>query len=397
MKNNNVQTQKAKSAAGKARATTAKSKSTAAKSEKQRGFFGILRDTFLLIINLVVVALLLVAAKSSLINPEDLWFAVYPNYMLPFLAVLNLIFFIYWLIRWRYRALISLAVFIITFNNCKVWMPINVSQESPSLTEKEVKLLTYNTMQFSGMKAHTKETPNEVLKYLSASQADIICLQETMCHSSSKYLRKEDVLKAMKDYPHQFSLPGKSSMNMWVFSKYPILKCKRIEFESVANASFYCDIQIGGKIIRVINNHLESNKLTAKDKSLYKDIIDEPNKESITHVARALSDKLAPAAVMRAQQAEKVAEEIARSPYPVIVCGDFNDIPNSYTYRTVSKGLKDAWVQNASGLGITFHEKFYLFRIDYIFHSPSIKTYRTKIDRVPHSDHYPLWTYFQVL
>lgn len=364
--------------------------------KKSGAFLGILRDTVMAMINIVVVLLFIFSAKITHFSPEQWSLSAYPNYLLLGLALLNIVFFVYWLLRWRWWALMSLLAFALCFSEQKDWFPINVNQQEYDLNKKEYKILTYNTMQFSHMLAHRKDAPNKVLKYLQDSQADILCLQETLCHSSEKYLRQEDVLKALSDYPYQKRLPGKSLMSMWVFSKYPILKCERIDFESAANASYYCDIQLDGKIVRVINNHLESNKLTKEDKSLYKEIIDSPDKESISNVAHALNNKLSPAAVMRARQAEAVAKVIAESPYPVMACGDFNDIPNSYTYRTMSKSLVDAWRNNNNGLGISFHEKFYLFRIDYILHSPAIHTYHTKVDKVNYSDHYPLWTYFQL-
>lgn len=376
--------------------TKAKKSASDKKPEKKRSFFGVLRDSVLLLINLVVALLLLLSAKLPIISPEELSIAAYPNYGLLVLAFVNLFFFVYWLCHLRYRALLSLLVFVICFNEQKVWFPIHIDKEEPTLDKKEYKILSYNTMQFASQQPHSPSSPNPVLSYLQSSQADIICVQEGSCHTSSKYLRQSDMLKAMSKYPYYRSLPGKKVMNMWIFSKYPILKCQRINFESHANASFYCDIQIDGKVIRVINNHLESNKLTMSDKALYKDVIDKPDKESISTAAHALNDKLAPAAVLRAKQAEAVARVVAESPYPVISCGDFNDIPNSYTYRSMSESLVDAWQKNANGLGITFHEHLCLFRIDYIMHSPEIKSYQTTVDKVSYSDHFPLWTYFQL-
>ena len=79
------------------------------------------------------------------------------------------------------------------------------------------------------------------------------------------------------------------------------------------------------------------------------------------------------------------------------LCHARNVVMNSKgNEEAYNKGLEDAWVNNANGLGITYHEHFFLFRIDYILHSPSIKTYQTQVDKVSHSDHYPLWTYFQL-
>lgn len=370
----------------------------AKQKQKKHVFLGTLRDTVLVAVSVGLAVLLLLSAKLTLISPEKHSIGIYPNYLLPFLYLLNTVSLGYWVWRLKGWMLFPLMTILLCMAEQKVWFPVHLGEEAAPLTTKEYKILTYNTMQFSGLKPHSKDKPNKVLEYLRSSQADIICLQETVCNNNQKsnHLSKDAVQKALSVYPFHRSLPDDNSNRMWVFSKYPILKCSRIQYKSRYNASYYCDIQIDGKVIRVINNHLESNKLTSKDKHLYKDIIDKPDKESISHVATALNRKLSPAASLRAMQADVVAGIIEKSPYPVIVCGDFNDIPNSYTYRRISKGLQDAWASNATGFGITFHESLYRFRIDYILHSPSIKSRHPKVDRLGYSDHYPLWTYFQL-
>ncbi len=366
-----------------------------AKQNKQKkpGFFGTLRDMVLVAVSAVLALLLLVSAKFTLVSPVEHSVCIYPNYALPFLFLLNTVSLGYWIWRKKGWALLSVLALLLCWGEQKVWFPVHLGDEAAPLTEKEYKILTYNTMQFSNGNPHQKNKPNKVLEYLRSSQADIICLQETMCYGG-KRLSKADVRKSLSAYPYQCSLPDDNSNRMWLFSKYPILKSRRIKYRSDYNASFYCDVQLDGKVIRVINNHLESNKLTSRDKDLYKDI--KLDTESISQGAFTLNRKLGPAASLRAKQADAVAREIAESPYPVIVCGDFNDIPNSYTYRRISKGLQDAWASHATGFGITFHESLYRFRIDYILHSPSIKSRQPQVDRLGYSDHYPLWTYFQL-
>jgi len=102
------------------------------------------------------------------------------------------------------------------------------------------------------------------------------------------------------------------------------------------------------------------------------------------------------ASTIRANQADSVSKVVRNSPYKVILCGDFNDVPGSYTYRTVRNGLADSWVERGNGWGNTFHENLFLFRIDFIMHSPTIKTTRVKVDKVKYSDHYPIWANLEI-
>lgn len=55
------------------------------------------------------------------------------------------------------------------------------------------------------------------------------------------------------------------------YSKYPIERVARVPIESAFNGSAMYEIKIGKKYITIVNNHLESNRLTAEDKELYKE------------------------------------------------------------------------------------------------------------------------------
>jgi len=85
------------------------------------------------------------------------------------------------------------------------------------------------------------------------------------------------------------------------------------------------------------------------------------------------------------------------SKYPVIVCGDFNDTPVSYTYRKMKSGLKDAFVNIGAGTGNTYLGSFPSFRIDYIFHSQQFKTIDFERIEARLSDHYPIICHLEYL
>jgi endonuclease/exonuclease/phosphatase family metal-dependent hydrolase len=101
---------------------------------------------------------------------------------------------------------------------------------------------------------------------------------------------------------------------------------------------------------------------------------------------------------VRAGQAEIVAGEIRKANgYYTIVCGDFNDTPLSYVHRTIQGPLADAYAESGFGLGISYNQNFFLFRIDHIFHSSSMDAYNCRVDtRVNLSDHYPIYCYLKL-
>ena len=92
----------------------------------------------------------------------------------------------------------------------------------------------------------------------------------------------------------------------------------------------------------------------------------------------------------RANQADIISAHIAHCHYPVIVCGDFNDTPDSYAYKTISKGLKDAYCESGKGIGSTYNGKIPFLRIDFILHSPKFNAYNFKVNKDDLSDHFPV-------
>ena len=241
-----------------------------------------------------------------------------------------------------------------------------------------------------------KDGKNPVLSYLVDSNADIICLQEYNTATTKKYLTEQDIKKALKAYPYQsVHQQGKGDVQLACFSKFPILSIHPIEYESNYNGSMKYVLNVNNDTLTLINNHLESNKLTKEDRGMYEDMIKDPNAKKVKTGLRQLIRKLAEASAIRATQADSVAKTIAESKYPTtIVCGDFNDGSISYTHRILTQKLDDAFTQSGKGLGISYNQNKFYFRIDNILISPNLKAYNCTVDRsIKASDHYPIWCY----
>lgn len=346
--------------------------------------------SFTLTINAVVVILLLICGFAYKIKPEYSFIAAFLGYGFPIFAIINLFFIFYWLVRMKGWILISLVGLILTYSSYQAWFPINFKTDEQ--LEESIKVLSYNIMYLGYEDKQDPGTLNPIFDYIRDNDADIVCLQEAGPSFVRMTTHDPKVMEALKAYPYICSGERNKRYSVVLLSKYPVIRFHRIDYVSQSNSSFCYDLKIGEDTVRVINNHLESNKLNKDDKNKYKDLLVNRESDKLKNVAEVLGSKVGNASFIRSNQADSVSKVVSESPYKVIVCGDFNDVPGSYTYRTVRKGIIDAWVENGKGWGNTFHENLFLFRIDFIMHSPSIKSARVKVDKLRLSDHYPIWT-----
>ena len=359
--------------------------------------------SFFTSISIILVLLLIASAYSDLISPEKYILFAYLGLAFPILLFANICFLAYWLLTKKWlQTFILIAAFALCWKPITVFCPLHLKTQIQT-QEDIIKVLSYNVMSFA-YKDHTKESPNKIINYIAESGADIVCLQEYMVSTPNNLMNSGDVAKALPMYPYIAEIIFSSTENnrykygLAVFSKFPITKSQRIPFPSTYNGSSIHEINVRGRNVVVVNNHLESFKLTAEDRSKYSDIITHANLESFDDLRGSIQQKLGQAFKVRARQAEIIAGEIQKANgYSTIVCGDFNDTPISYSHRTVQGPLADAFADTGFGMGISYNQNFFLFRIDHILHSTNMKAYNCSIDtRVKLSDHYPIYCYLKL-
>jgi endonuclease/exonuclease/phosphatase family metal-dependent hydrolase len=222
-------------------------------------------------------------------------------------------------------------------------------------------------------KASKKERMFEYLKRFS--DEDVLCLQEVGAYAT-------DILK--KSFPsHEMYQTNKGAV---ILSKHRIINKGSIDFGTKTNSCLWADIIFDIDTIRVYSIHLQSNRITKDANQIISDgKID--NKKTWLDI-KSILKKFKQSHITRTSQAKEVKVHIDNSPFPVLVCGDFNDTPVSYTYRHLSERLKDAFVEKGNGLGTTFNGRIPLLRIDYVLSDPSFDILKYNVIQEDYSDHY---------
>jgi exonuclease III len=346
----------------------------------------------MLAFNAFLVGMLILSAYSPLIHPQAYPFIAALGLAFPLFLGVNLCFLLFWAyVHYRY-ALFSLVGLLICLPQIHTYFPLNLS--TGIVPKEHFKLLSYNVMGFNYLEKKDGESP--ILNYLTNSGADIICLQEYNVSRNKKLVTEEDVKRALKAYPYSaIQRSGQTGIHLACFSKFPILSATPIHYKSNYNSSYRYVVKVGNDTLVLINNHLESNKLTKEDRGMYEDLIEAPNARKVKSSFPQLLRKLGEAAAIRAMQVDSVSKAIDESRYPTIVaCGDFNDSPISYAHWQLTRRLNDAYTRSGNGLGISYNQNKFYFRIDNILISPNLKAYNCTVDRsIKESDHYPIWCY----
>ncbi len=344
----------------------------------------------LFLLNLLAGIGYLVSAYSSYVSPENHpWMAAF-GLVFPFFLLLNLVFLFVWLFVRKRFVLFPLLILAGGWKALFLYCPMNRA-ESPS--GETLKLLTYNVamLNFGDKDGEgARSNASAILSYLKESNADIVCLQEFV---PTRLLSEKKLKEALPEYKYRKFTTFQSGNGVACLSRFPILSAKTISYNSLSNGSVLYKIKYGGDTLTVINNHLESNKLDSSDKALYNNILKSPSGEKMKTGGRYLIHKYTSAASLRAAQAETVSRVIRRNETPyMLVCGDLNDSPLSYTHRVIGENLQDAYEKAGFGPGISYHQNRFYFRIDHIFAGSAFRVLQCKTDRRLYaSDHYPVW------
>ena len=313
--------------------------------------------------------------------------------MIPTITLLNFLLLIYYLIRKSPMLFLPLFILIIfAVKYLPATINYNFSPEIPS--ENSFKVLSYNVSQFARPQKYyfdrrwkgdsVMAKSKGIIDFVANYEADIKCLQEFYTDSNSVlYNTSEKISRG-----HHLNVVqstkllriNRAKFGVAIFSRFPVVNHGELIYSNNEfNRGVYADLKIGNDTVRVINIHLQSNqlKIAAKRKFLSKWKYDE---------------------IRRAKQTDQLTEFISKSPYRIILCGDFNSTPYGYVYNEFNKDLANSFEYRGSGIGGTFHfGQFPILRIDHHFFSDGlgVEEFNT-LDSITYSDHYPIEGKYQI-
>ncbi len=370
--------------------------------------FRLFTKRFLLLCNIIVVAVFLVACVVPYIDPSGWWFLSILGIGFPFLLLIVIAFFVWWLIAKRKYALLSGIALLLGIKSISVFFAFNFSAGFTVEKKGDIRIATWNVARFIEMKNNNNKGSQTRLKMfdlLKEQNADILCLQEFIHVDDNPewYANITDIQKKL-NYPYYtYTYYNDGNPNFIlkngtiIFSRFPIVDSGQINFPrpSLREGFVFADIRVKQQTIRVYSTHLQSFQLRQDD---YKKISQiKEGEDGIVSNSKSIFAKMKTAIVNRQIQTDLARKIMDDSPHPVMFCGDMNDVPNSYTYFTLRGNMQDAFLEKGKGIGRTFSSLSPTLRIDYILADKSFKVKQFKRVVKNYSDHYLLVADLQLL
>lgn len=363
-------------------------------------FIRLLGKSAVLTANVLMVLCLLLAYASTHISPETLPFLAFFGISYVILLVVNVLFVAFWLVVKKRFALLSGLAIVVGFSHfLSYFQPI-----PPSLRKapegKSVHVLSQNVRLFGWYNWRTNiDDRDRMFRRLEQIDADVMCFQEFFHNTGQDIFEVRETLKLATGADYLYDaytsvVNQRQHYGIATLSKYPIVHSGRIDFEGErSNVCIYTDIAIMGDTLRVYNAHVASIRFSDKSYAFIEEVMQQP-RDGNADLAEGLNiaARLHQAYQRRARQTRKLLGHMATSPYPVVFCGDLNDTPVSYTYGQLSRALTDSFRQSGWGVGNTYLGLFPSFRIDYIFHDPSLRSFHYTTHPEETSDHHAIST-----
>ena len=333
-------------------------------------------DKLIYILNSIFAFILILSYLIPKIKPSILSSLSLISLLIPIIFVVNMLFVVYWIVKLKRQFLLSFIILLLGLNYVKSF--INFSNNSEYVGGEKISIMSYNVRMFN-IYSWIKKTgvKDSIADFINKTNPDIVSIQE--------YNNVENF--NLIDHPFKYmSLSGENTKyGQAIFSKFPIINSGEIKFRKSTNSAIFSDIKVGYDTIRLFNIHLQSFKLKS-------DI----DISSINNDSSRLINSFSDTFRIQQDQAEIVMQEINRSPYKVVVSGDFNNTAFSYVYNLIKSDLKDSFFEKGNGLGQTYSFNSIPLRIDFILVDKSFKVNNFKTFKFAYSDHFPIFSEFSV-
>ena len=353
-----------------------------------------------IVLNFILAAVFLLACLAPYLNPIKWWFISWLGFIFPFLLILLIVSIFFWIFLKPKYSLLLLVVLLMGYKNISVFYAFHFSKEFNYKKPADVlRVVTWNVARFIEIRKNNNpgsQVRLKMMEQLLDQDADILCLQEFHSSALNDYYDNINYIRKKLRYPYYYfsfdSDGAKQYYSSIIFSRIPIIDSGLVYYPrpSLREPLIHADVKFNDDTIRIFTTHLQSVQFKKRD---YERINEIKNYEdSIVSNSKTIFSKLKTGIQRRSIQANIIKDQLRQSIHPVIFCGDFNDVPNSYTYFTVRGNLRDAFLEKGSGIGRSFTSISPTLRIDYILTSKDFSVLQFDRIKKKYSDHYMLVT-----
>ena len=361
-------------------------------------FLSLITRRFVFLLNGLVALLFLGACLVGDVSAGRFWPISFLGLAFPILLALVLGFLVLWLLVHPRYALLDAACLVFGYKSLMVffaWKGLLAAPAAPP--GSSFRVMSYNVRYFKDFDyspARNRALRGRIMALIAQARPDILCLQEFYTSESPLEQDNKTYISDSLGLPYRYFSSdhnfGNRHSGSIVFSRYPILEAGKLSLlqHSASESVIYADILRGRDTLRVFTLHLQSIYLNHRDLAGIQRV--KHRQDTGFAASRVILGKLRKAFLIREQQARTVASYIRQSPYPVLLCGDFNDTPDSYAYWHIRGSLQDAFLERGLGVGRTYAGIFPTLRIDYILASGRFRVLDYRRIARSLSDHFPI-------
>ena len=331
-------------------------------------------DKLLYFVNSILAILLLFSFLLKFIKPSLFPYLSFMSLSVPILLIINLLFFVYWLVKLKKQFILSLFVLLIGYNQVLSFFKLsdNIERVSPDT----ISVMSYNVRLFNLYNWIDSDVENDMISFIDSQEPDVINMQE--------YRFSERFLLDNYEYQHSSLSDGKTSYGLATFSKLPIVNQGIIKSDNMSTIAIFIDVKKYSDTLRFYNIHLQSFKLESE-----LEISDEQNSDKILNIFDNTFK-------IQENQSNIISKHIENSPFKVVVSGDFNNTAYSYVYKLLKGDLVDSFDSAGSGFGSTYNFKYFPMRIDFILMDKTFRINDFKTFSQNLSDHFPIISTFNL-
>ena len=351
------------------------------------------------VLTFVLYAVTIMSAYGGRIDPDLLTLPAVVGLLLPYLSIATAIASVAWICARRFvTGGFGVLTLVVCSQPVLTACPISFAK-NPTPGADTFTVMTYNVLHGRDQEAHGEQAGNRAIEYVINSGADIVCLQELLWYHPDDVPNFTPSLRdsLFTAYPYHEYVPH---LDTKVLSKYPFKiipgeKLIRKEYD-YGRYSFY-EINVKGRKLTLVNMHLCSPRLSDEERNVVTEIKSVKGaKESMAEMRGSIGHKMRIAYQKRKHDTSILRDVLDRIEGPVIVCGDMNDVPESYAYRLLrGTDLKDAYTETGFGPMITYNQHLFWFHLDQILYRGPLKALSVKRGKLRASDHYPVTAEFE--